>query len=68
VKSLPHPHPGLVKPLNPIFHFVAQTPLNIRHLPLNVLEHQMHFGGDSAFASFTPLNRCQNIPLVSYYM
>jgi hypothetical protein len=24
-KLLPHPHPGLVKPLNPIFHFVAQT-------------------------------------------
>jgi hypothetical protein len=43
-KSLPHPHPGLVKPLNPIFHVVAQTPLNIRHLPPNVHEHHiMHF-------------------------
>ena len=24
-KLLPNPHPNLVKPLNPIFHFVAQT-------------------------------------------
>jgi hypothetical protein len=47
-KSLPHPHPGLVKLLDPIFHFVAQTSLKIHHLPLNVLEHHMHFGGDSA--------------------
>jgi hypothetical protein len=67
-KLLPHPHPGLVKPLNPIFYFVAQTPLNICHLPLNVLEHHMHFGGDGALESFTPLDSCQNIPLVSYYI
>jgi hypothetical protein len=51
---------------SPVFHFVTQTPLNIRHLPLNVLEHHMHFGGDSALEIFTPCDRCQNIPLVSY--
>jgi hypothetical protein len=67
-KLLPHLHPSLVKPLDPIFHFVAQTPLNICHLPLNVLEHHMHFGGDGALENFTPLNCCQNINLVSYYI
>jgi hypothetical protein len=57
VKLLHHPHPGF-------FHFV--TRLNIPHLLLNMLEYHMNFGGDSELESFTPLARCQNIPLVSY--
>jgi hypothetical protein len=67
-KMLPHPHPGLLKLLDPIFHFVAQTPPDICHLPLNVLEHHMHFGGDSALEIFTLRDRYQDIPLVSYYI
>jgi hypothetical protein len=48
-KSPPFTHPVLMHALDPILHFISQPPPNIFHLPLDVLQHQVHFGSDGAF-------------------